>query len=144
VNYAKRGLLNEAIAEFQKSIETDNAQPNSHFNLGLAYEKLGKPTDAIHEYNTVIQLDPNNFNVRYALGTLYHGLGLIDKAVDEFQKIIMLYPGNINVYKKLIFLYLNDKKDMEMSQYYLKELLRIDPSQAQKDDIKQVLDRLRL
>ena len=144
VNYAKRGLLNEAIAEFQKSIEIDNAQPNSHFNLGLAYEKSGKTTDAIHEYNTVIQIDPNNFNVRYALGTLYHGLGLIDKAIDEFQKIIMLYPGNINVYKKLIFLYLNDKKDMEMSQYYLKELLRIDPAQAQKDDIKQVLDRLRL
>src|SRR3989339_378716 len=144
VNYAKRGLLNEAIAEFQKSIEIDNAQPNSHFNLGLAYEKSGKTTDAIHEYNTVIQIDPNNFNVRYALGTLYHGLGLIDKAVDEFQKIIMLYPGNINVYKKLIFLYLNDKKDMEMSQYYLKELLRIDPAQAQKDDIKQILDRLRL
>jgi len=144
VNYAKRGLLNEAIAEFQQSIGIDNAQPNSHFNLGLAYEKVGKPTDAIHEYNTVIQLDPNNFNVRYALGTLYHGLGLIDKAVDEFQKIIMLYPGNINVYKKLIFLYLNDKKDMEMAQYYLKELLKIDPSEAQKDDIKQVLDRLRL
>jgi len=144
VNYAKRGLLNEAIAEFQKSIGIDNAQPNSHFNLGLAYEKLGKATDAVHEYNAVIQLDPNNFNVRYALGTLYHGLGLIDKAIDEFQKIIMLYPGNINVYKKLIFLYLNDKKDMEMSRYYLKELLRIEPSEAQKDDIKQVLDRLRL
>ena len=144
VNHAKRGLLNESIVEFKKAIKLDTNQAQSHYNLGLAYEKSGKTTDAIHEYNTVIHLDPNNFNVRYALGTLYHGLGLIDKAVDEFQKIIMLYPGNINVYKKLIFLYLNDKKDMEMSQYYLKELLRIDPAQAQKDDIKQVLDRLRL
>ncbi|MBM2833502.1 MAG: hypothetical protein HW406_663 [Candidatus Brocadiaceae bacterium] len=144
VNYAKRGLLNEAIAEFQKSIEIDNAQPNSHFNLGLAYEKLGKTTDAVHEYNTVIQLDPNNFNVHYALGTLYQGLGLIDKAIDEFQKIIILYPGNINVYKNLAFLYMDDKKDREMSKYYLKVLLRIDPAQAQKEDVKKLLEHLEL
>ena len=124
--------MNEAIAEFQKSIEIDNAQPNSHFNLGLAYEKVGKATEAIREYNTVIQLDPNNFNAHYALGMLYQGLGLIDKAIDEFQKIIMLYPNSINVYKNLAFLYMDNKKDKEMSHYYLKELLRIDPAQAQK------------
>ncbi len=144
VNYAKRGLLNEAIAEFQKSIEIDNAQPNSHFNLGLAYEKVGKATEAIREYNTVIQLDPNNFNAHYALGMLYQGLGLIDKAIGEFQKIIMLYPNSINVYKNLAFLYMDNKKDKEMSHYYLKELLRIDPAQAQKEDVKKLLERLEL
>ena len=144
VNYAKRGWLNEAIAEFQKSIEIDNAQPNSHFNLGLAYEKLGKATEAIREYNTVIQLDPNNFNAHYALGMLYQGLGLIDKAIDEFQKIIMLYPNSINVYKNLAFLYMDNKKDKEMSHYYLKELLRIDPTQAQKEDVEKLLKRLEL
>ncbi|MDO8141630.1 MAG: tetratricopeptide repeat protein [Candidatus Brocadiales bacterium] len=144
VNYAKRGQLNEAIAEFKKSVEIDNIQPNGHFNLGLAYEKLGKTTDAIHEYNTVIQLDPNNSNAHYALGTLYQGLGLADKAIDEFQKIVVLYPNSINVYKTLAFLYLDNKKDKEMSQYYLKELLRTDPSQAQKEDIKKLMERLEL
>ena len=105
---------------------------------------MEKATEAIREYNTVIQLDPNNFNAHYALGTLYQGLGLIDKAIDEFQKIIILYPGNINVYKNLAFLYMDDKKDREMSQYYLKELLRTDPAQAQKEDVKKLLERLEL
>jgi len=36
------------------------------------------------------------------------------------------------------------KKDMEMSQYYLKELLRIDPAQAQKDDVKNLMERMAL
>ncbi|HHT9136940.1 MAG TPA: tetratricopeptide repeat protein [Candidatus Wunengus sp. YC60] len=144
VNYAKRGLLNESIAEFKKGIKLDTNQAQSHYNLGLAYEKLGKTTDAIHEYNTVIQLDPNNSNAHYALGTLYQGLGLADKAIDEFQKIVVLYPNSINVYKTLAFLYLDNKKDKEMSQYYLKELLRTDPSQAQKEDIKKLMERLEL
>jgi len=144
VNYAKRGLLSESIAEFKKAIELDTNQAQSHYNLALAYEKQGKATEAIREYNTVIQLDPDNFNARYALGTLYQGLGLIDKAIDEFQKIIMLYPENINVYKNLAFLYMDDKKDMKMSQYYLKELLRIDPAQAQKEDVKKLLEHLEL
>jgi len=144
VNYAKKGLLNESVAEFKKAIKLDANQAQSHYNLGLAYEKLGKTTEAIHEYNTVIQLDTVNFNAHYALGALYQGLGLVDSAVDEFQKIIMLYPNNMNVCKKLIFLYLDDKKDREMSHYYLKELLRIDPTQAQKEDVKKLLERLNL
>lgn len=143
VNYAKRGLLNEAIIEFKRSIEIDNMQSNSHFNLALAYEKAGRTTDAIREYQAVIQLEPNNFNARYALGSLYQGLGLADNAIAEFQKIIKAYPDNANIYRKIIFLYM-DKKDEEMSAYYLKELLRIDPSQAQKDDIRQALNHLGL
>lgn len=144
VNYAKRGQLSEAVVEFKKTIELDANQSQSHYNLGLAYEKLGKQTEAINEYNRVIQLDPNNLNAHYALGCLYRGLGLTDKAIDVFQKILILDPNIPNIYKDLVFLYLDSKNDVEMSRYYLKELLRIDPSQAQKEDIKQVSERLKL
>ena len=144
VNYAKKGMLSESITEFKKAVKLDMNQAQSYYNLGLAYEKSGKTTEAIREYNTVIQLDPNNFNAHYALGMLYQGLGLTDKAIDEFQKIIMLYPNTIQVYKNLSFLYMDNKKDKEMSHYYLKELLRIDPMQAQKEDVKKLLKRLEL
>ncbi|NUO07768.1 MAG: tetratricopeptide repeat protein [Candidatus Brocadia sp.] len=144
VNYARRGQLNEAVVKFKKAIELDMNQSLSHYNLGLSYEKLGKQTEAINEYNIVLRLDPNNLNAYLALGSLYQGLGLIDKAIDTFQKIIILNPNIVQVYKKLVFLYLDNRHDSEMSQYYLKELLRVDPSQAQKEDIKRILDRMEL
>ena len=140
--YMESGLIEKAQMEYQTALELNPKNANVHFNLGLAYEKVGKATEAIREYITVIQLDPNSFNAHYALGTLYQGLGLTDKTIDEFQKIIMLYPNNMNVCKKLVFLYLDDKKDMGMSQYYLKELLKIDPTQVQKEDVKKLLERL--
>lgn len=143
VIYAKRGQLNEAVVEFKKAIELDVSQSQGHYNLGLAYEKLGKHAEAVSEYNVVIRLDPNNLNAHYALGSLYHGLGLTDKAIDSFQRVIVLNPSIVNVYRYLIFLYLDNKNDREMSRYYLKELLRRDPSQAQKEDIRQVLNRLK-
>ena len=142
--YMESGLIEKAQMEYQTALELNPKNANVHFNLGLAYEKVGKATEAIREYITVIQLDPNSFNAHYALGTLYQGLGLTDKTIDEFQKIIMLYPNNMNVCKKLVFLYLDDKKDREMSQYYLKELLKIDPTQVQKEDVKKLLERLEL
>jgi len=142
--YMESGLIEKAQMEYQTALELNPKNANVHFNLGLAYEKVGKATEAIREYITVIQLDPNSFNAHYALGTLYQGLGLTDKTIDEFQKIIMLYPNNMNVCKKLVFLYLDDKKDMGMSQYYLKELLKIDPTQVQKEDVKKLLERLEL
>lgn len=144
VNYAKRGQLNEAIVQFKKAIELDADQSSVHYNLGLAYEKLGKQAEAINEYSTVIRLDPNNLNAHYALGSLYRALGLSDKAIDVFQKILIRNPNIPNVYKDLVFLYLDSKNDVEMSRYYLKELLRLDPSQAQREDIKQILERLKL
>ncbi|MBE7446047.1 MAG: tetratricopeptide repeat protein [Planctomycetia bacterium] len=143
VNYAKRGQLREAVTELKKAVELDNNQSQVHYNLGLAYEKLGKQTEAINEYNIVIQLDSNNLNALYALGSLYKGLGLADSAIHAFQRMIILSPDIVDVHKNLIFLYLENKNDREMTQYYLKELLRIDPSQAQNDDIKQVLERFR-
>jgi len=142
--YMESGLIEKAQMEYQTALELNPKNANVHFNLGLAYETVGKATEAIREYITVIQLDPNSFNAHYALGTLYQGLGLTDKTIDEFQKIIMLYPNNMNVCKKLVFLYLDDKKDMGMSQYYLKELLKIDPTQVQKEDVKKLLERLEL
>jgi protein O-mannosyl-transferase len=127
-----------------KSVSKQITQKNSHYNLGLAYENTGKLNDAIREYTTVIQLDPKYLNARHALGTLYRGLGLYDKAIEEFLKIIELSPNNINARRILVFLCVEGKKDTEMTKYYLKELLRIDPPQAQKDDIKQLVKRLEL
>lgn len=105
---------------------------------------MGKQTEAINEYNIVIRLDPNNLNALYALGSLYKGLGLADSAIHAFQRMIILNPDIVDVHKNLVFLYLENKNDREMSQYYLNELLRIDPSQSQNDDIKQALERLNL
>ncbi len=143
VNYAKRGLPAESIAVFRKSIEIDPNQPQGYFNLGLVYEKLGKTNEAIREYQTVLKLDPGNVNAHYSLGVLYQGLGLVDMAIEEFQKIIARHPNNGNVYKHLVFLYLDNKKDPEMARYYLKELLSLDPPQAEKEDVKQAIDRLK-
>lgn len=144
VNYAKRGLLYEAVLEFKKALALDANQGLVHYNLGLAYEKMGKQTEAINEYTIAIQLEPNNINALYALGCLYRGLGLTDNAIDIFRRIVILNPDIANVYKNLVLLYLHNKNDKEMTKNYLKELLRIDPEQAQKEDIKQVLDRLNL
>lgn len=133
----------KAIEEFRKAIELDANQLQGHYNLGRAYEKLGKHHEAIDEYNIVIRLDPHNLDTYYALGSLYQGADLTDKAIEVYQKTIFLNPDMIHGYKNLVFIYLNNKNDKEAARHYLKKLLKIDPAQAQKEDIQQALDQLR-
>ncbi len=138
----KNGTWRDELTLWSKTIARSPDSYRAHCNLGLAYEKLGKQAEAINEYNTAIRLDPKNHNAHFALGSLYRTMGMADNAIDAFRRVITLNSNSADAYKNLVFLYLDTKNDRKKSQYYLKELLRIDPSLAQKEDIKQALARI--
>jgi len=140
VNYAKRGKMHEAIGYFEKAIALDRNQPQSYYNLGFAYENLKEEEKAIHAYRMAAQLDPNNFNTLLSLGNLYYRLGMVDDAITIFHLITKRFPDDAIAYKRLVFLYLVNNRDVEKSKIYLNELLKRDPGQAAQEDIKQVVE----
>ncbi|MCF6147370.1 MAG: tetratricopeptide repeat protein [Candidatus Kuenenia sp.] len=140
VNYAKRGKLREAIAYFEKALALDRNQPQSYYNLGFAYENLKEEEKAIQAYRMAAQLAPNDFNILLALGNLYYRMGRVDDAINIFRHITKRFPWDAIAYKRLVFLYLVNKRDVEKSKIYLNELLKRDPGQADQEDIKQVVE----
>ncbi|MBE7546102.1 putative membrane protein [Candidatus Kuenenia stuttgartiensis] len=144
VNYAKRGKMHDAIEYFEKAVALNQNQPQSYYNLGFAYENLEEGERAVQAYRRAVQLDPDNFNALLALGNLCYRMGMADDAINVFQHMIVRYPGEVNAYKRLVFLYLVNKRDAEKSKSYLLELLKIDPGQAAREDMKQVIEYFKL
>jgi TolB-like protein/DNA-binding winged helix-turn-helix (wHTH) protein/Tfp pilus assembly protein PilF len=85
VGYEGTGKLQEAIAEYQKAIETAGGSPGPAVALAHAYAAGGKKAEAekiLHdlESNSKATASP------YTLATIYAGLGENDKAFESLEK----------------------------------------------------------
>jgi TolB-like protein/DNA-binding winged helix-turn-helix (wHTH) protein/Flp pilus assembly protein TadD len=85
VGYEGTGKLQEAIAEYQKAIETSGGSPGPTVALAHAYAAVGKKTEAEKllrdlESNSKATASP------YTVATIYAGLGENDKALESLEK----------------------------------------------------------
>ena len=65
--------LEEAIADFNKSIELAPNVTDPYLNRGTALEGLGRWDEAIADYNHILELDPNDAMAYYNRGNAKAG-----------------------------------------------------------------------
>ena len=70
---------NQALASFQKAVQTDPKFAEAYYNLGIIYDLQHKFSKAIKAYEKVIQIDPN-------IGTVWQNLAQDCYAVGELKK----------------------------------------------------------
>jgi TolB-like protein/DNA-binding winged helix-turn-helix (wHTH) protein/Tfp pilus assembly protein PilF len=85
VGYEGTGKLQEAIAEYQKAIETSSGSQDPTVALAHAYAAVGKKAEAEKilrdlESNSKATASP------YTVATIYAGLGENDKALESLEK----------------------------------------------------------
>ena len=74
-----RGLVDDAIAAFQRAIRSYPQSIEAKVGLAIAYRRAGRDADAFQAYERVVEQDPNN---RLALKTL----GLLGGYRAEWQE----------------------------------------------------------
>jgi len=57
-----------AIANFQKALEGDSADPDFHFNLGYTYWRMGKYDDAVESFRATLARTPGDTEATTLLG----------------------------------------------------------------------------
>lgn len=85
----------EAIPQYEKSIELNFNLPGPHYNLGLCYYFLGKYNLAITKFKTAINLDEYYENAYKYLIRTYVKQDREDKAVNTLKKAIRIFPNNL-------------------------------------------------
>lgn len=85
--------LEEALADFNKSIELAPNVTDPYLNRGTALEGLGKWDEAIADYNYVLQLDPNDAMAYNNRGNAEAGLGKWDEAIADYRKSTEIAPN---------------------------------------------------
>ena len=100
------GRYDEAVQQFQRSLDLDHTSDETLRLLAAAYEKQGKLGDAEQAYRKAVALRPNYWNVYNAFGAFYYNQARYADAVVMFQKAISLAPSNFRAYSNLGGIYL--------------------------------------
>jgi tetratricopeptide (TPR) repeat protein len=84
--------VDEAVAEFRRSIEIDPVDVTYTCNLASLYWWIGRYEEALKEAEKALQLDPNYPYGLAIIGSAYAAMGMYDKAIESHKKGIAISP----------------------------------------------------
>jgi uncharacterized caspase-like protein len=83
--------IDEALAAGKLAVQYAPNNPDSHYTLGLIYEKRGQYAEAEKALRAALVANPNYVDVYFTLGVLYaDGLKDQKKAVEAFERYLEL------------------------------------------------------
>jgi len=124
-----RGKVNEAMEEFQKSLEVEPENAEVLNNLGNALATKGSDEAAITQYEKALEIQPAYADAHYDLGKVLRKEGRLDEAVAQYRKALEIAPEHVDALNNLgNALALKGEDAAAIAQY--KKALEIQPGQA--------------
>ncbi len=90
LDYQQRGMVDEAIANYEPALQAGANSPAIHFNLGILYQDKLRFEEAIEQLE--ISAKSHDFRLAscYALGESYRARGRSEKAVENFIEVLKI------------------------------------------------------
>src|SRR5262249_40435353 len=85
--------MEEAAAEFRKTIELQPTLAPAYNNLGNTLRDLGRPDDAVAAYQAALRIRPNHPPTLHNLGLSYRDLLQLPEAMRCFDTALAFEPG---------------------------------------------------
>jgi serine/threonine protein kinase/Tfp pilus assembly protein PilF len=82
----------EAVAQYQRALETDPLSMMVHFGLAFAYYCEDRYDEAIEHAASAVELYPNYWLVHFGLGLALAQKGSLEKAIASFESALRLSP----------------------------------------------------
>jgi tetratricopeptide (TPR) repeat protein len=126
---AERGLLAEAIAEYQKALEIKPEDVGVQNNLGSALADRGQFDEAINHYRKGLQIKPDDAEAHNKLGSVLFRRGQIDEAIAHYQKALDVEPDYAEAHNNLgTALFRHGRPDEAIVHY--QKALDVEPNYA--------------
>jgi tetratricopeptide (TPR) repeat protein len=104
--FFKSGRLDEALADFDKTIAVIPSFYTLYNRLGVAYGENDDFDKAIECFNKSLAINPNDDAAYYYRGYTYSFINQYNRALDDYSKAIELNQGNTKAYVQRGNLYL--------------------------------------
>ncbi len=105
VAYKKKGMLDEAIKEYRKTIELNPSFVRAINNIGYIYYERKQYDLAIEEYKKAVSIDPEFAEGYLNMGLVYYDLKMYDDAIEAYNKAIDVNYTKYQAYSNLIAAY---------------------------------------
>ena len=128
-HYLSRGIIDQALAQYQMAIRTQPRFAQAHNNLGSLYLRMGRVPDALSAYGEAIRIDPDFAEAHYNVGTLYTRLGRTAEALAAYREAIRARPDFAFAHNAVGGIYAQLPSVEEAERAY-REAIRSDPTYA--------------
>ena len=89
-----QGLINEAVAEYEKALLLNDAEPNVHNSLGVCYAQLGQMDRAMKHFNLAAKAAPDDFMAHFNMGCALAAVGRAEDAAASLERSLELQPDH--------------------------------------------------
>jgi spermidine synthase len=127
--YFAEDMLDEAVANYYKSLQVRPDFVKAHFNLGGTLAKQGKFEGAIKHFTEALRIKPNFATAHSHLAYALARQGRIEQAVEHFTKALYIEPDDVEIYSNLGGMLAKQGRLNEAIPNFIKAL-RIDPNFA--------------
>ena len=93
----REDILNSLERIWQKKVDENPKDTESHANLGVVFQKQKRYAEALTEYRKAENLNPTNMNTKVNIGTLYQEQKKYNDAISVYDSILQMQPHNVNV-----------------------------------------------
>jgi tetratricopeptide (TPR) repeat protein len=110
--YSKLNKYNEALLDFNKTIELGLDNDVVYFERGLVYKKMGNYELATNDFNKAIELGTQDINAYFELAKIYENDSLkkYDAAISIYNKALEQWSSNEIIFYNRGYAYKNLKK----------------------------------
>jgi len=126
---SQKGQVDEAIIQFQKSLEINPLNAEARNNLGAALFNKGQVDEAMAQYQKNLEINPNDVATHNNLGNAFVHKKQLNEAIAQYQKALEIDPINAEARNHLgNALFLKGKVDEAIIQF--QKSLEINPNIA--------------
>ncbi len=90
--FYKKGMINDAIAEYKQAIALNPKSPHSYFNLGNAYARKCLLQEALEQYDKALEIKPDLVSALNNRGLVLMALGEAPSALQDFLSALKFSP----------------------------------------------------
>ncbi|MBL7959080.1 tetratricopeptide repeat protein [bacterium] len=109
--FMRKGLMDEAIVEFEHAVEKNPELVESYNNLGMALAQKGDLSDAIDILKKAVGMEPNYADLRNNLGIALGKFKKYEEAMAELQTALKINPNYLEPQLNIATLLLESVKN---------------------------------
>jgi len=128
--YHRKGMLNEAMANYSKSLKIKPDNPEAHYNLGFILTSVGRRGEAIRHFTETLRIRPGFAAAHTELGYALAHQGKLNKAIEHFTEALRINPDNAKVHGNLGAALAQQGKLNKAIEHF-REAVRIEPDSAE-------------
>jgi tetratricopeptide (TPR) repeat protein len=129
ITLVRAGRVDEAIIQYQKTLQIKPDEAEAHYRLGAALLQKGKLDEAIPHLQKALDVNPNFTEAHINFGTALLQKGRLDEAIAHFQKALQINPDIAQAHNNLGNAFLQKGRVDEAITHFQKAL-EIEPGAA--------------